>query len=72
MGDWFDLLADAFRLPRAPRLPREEIKARVPAMQWSFMAESRRLDNTRMKRELRLRLAYPTVHGLVAAAAGGG
>jgi len=36
-------------------------------MQWSFMAESRRLDNARMKRELRLRLRYPTVReGLIA------
>ena len=30
-------------------------------MQLSFMGESRRMDNTRMKRELRLRLRYPTV-----------
>ncbi|MEY3626961.1 MAG: hypothetical protein RL163_1460, partial [Pseudomonadota bacterium] len=27
----------------------------------SFMSESRRLDNTRMRRELRVRLRYPTV-----------
>ena len=26
----------------------------------SFMGESRRLDNQRLKRELRLRLRYPT------------
>jgi hypothetical protein len=32
----------------------------------SFMSESRRLDNQRMKRELRLALGYPTVReGLV-------
>ena len=61
MGEWFDLLADVFSLPRAPRLPREEVRHAVPAMQWSFMSESRRLDNTRMKQELRLRLRYPTV-----------
>ena len=30
-------------------------------MQLSFMGESRRLDNRRLKRELRLRLRYPTV-----------
>ena len=70
MGDWFDLLADRFALPRAPRLPREEVKRGVPAMQWSFMSESRRLDNTRMKRELRLRLRYPTVVAGIAAAQG--
>ncbi len=70
MGEWFDLLADRFGLPRAPRLPREEVRRRVPAMQWSFMSESRRLDNTRMKRELRLRLRYPTVAAGIAAAQG--
>jgi nucleoside-diphosphate-sugar epimerase len=70
MGEWFDALADAFALPRPPRLPREEVRRIMPPLQWSFMAESRRLDNTRMKRELRLRLRYPTVAtGILAAAA---
>ena len=70
MGEWFDVLADAFSLPRAPRLPREEVRRIVPPLQWSFMNESRRLDNTRMKRELRLRLRYPTVAtGILAATA---
>ena len=68
MGEWFDALADAFALPRAPRLPREEVRRAVPPMQWSFMSESRRLDNTRMKRELGLRLLYPTVTAGISAA----
>ena len=68
MGEWFDLLADRFSLPRAPRLPREEVRRTVPPLQWSFMNESRRLDNTRMKRELRLRLHYPNVSAGIAAA----
>ncbi|MDA8256025.1 MAG: NAD-dependent epimerase/dehydratase family protein [Betaproteobacteria bacterium] len=68
MGEWFDALADAFALPRAPRLPREEVRRIVPPLQWSFMSESRRLDNTRMKQELRLRLHYPTVAAGIAAA----
>jgi hypothetical protein len=33
----------------------------------SFLGESRRLDNTRMKRELRLALRYPTVEAALAA-----
>lgn len=61
MGEWFDLLADSFALPRAPRLPREAIQQSVSPLQWSFMSESRQLDNTRMKRELGLRLRYPNV-----------
>lgn len=61
MGDWFDRLADAFGLPRPPRASRTEIKARLSPLLLSFMSESRRLDNTRMKRELKLKLRYPTV-----------
>ena len=60
MGEHFDAVADAFGLPRAPRLSREALRAAVSEMQWSFMSESRRLDNTRLKRELRVRLKYPT------------
>ena len=33
----------------------------------SFMSESRRLANARMKRELRVRLAYPTPQAMLAA-----
>ncbi|MEJ1959916.1 MAG: SDR family oxidoreductase [Nitrosomonadales bacterium] len=61
MGNYFDSVADAFRLPRPPRLPREEVKSIVSPMLWSFMNESRRLTNDRMKKELKVRLRYPTV-----------
>jgi nucleoside-diphosphate-sugar epimerase len=60
MGDWFDAVADAFRLPRPPRVSWDEAEARVAPMLLSFMSESRRLSNARMKRELRVRLRYPT------------
>lgn len=68
MGEWFDKLADAFGLPRAPRLPRAEAEKMLSPMQLSFMGESRRLDNTRLKRELLSRLRYPTVDAGIAAA----
>ncbi|MDI3515251.1 MAG: hypothetical protein PWP40_2480 [Rhodocyclaceae bacterium] len=69
MGDYFDAVADAFALPRPPRLSRAEIATRLSPLTLSFMGESRRLDNRRLKRELRLRLRYPTVaDGLRAAA----
>lgn len=61
MGEWFDLLADNFNLPRAPRLPRAAVEQQVSPLQWSFMRESRQLDNRRMKHELGLRLRYPNV-----------
>jgi nucleoside-diphosphate-sugar epimerase len=62
MGDYFDLAADLYGLPRPPRVTRDEARQQLPASQLSFMSESRRLDNTRLKRELRVRLAHPTVH----------
>ena len=61
MGDYFDLAADLYGLPRPPRLARDAARAELPLSMLSFMGESRRLDNTRLKRELRLALRYPTV-----------
>jgi nucleoside-diphosphate-sugar epimerase len=69
MGGWFDSVADAFRLPRPPRVSWEEAEQRIAPLLLSFMSESRRLVNTRMKRELRVRLAYPTPQVLLAAVA---
>lgn len=68
MGDWFDLLADAFALPRSPRLAKAEALAALSPVQLSFMGESRRIGNTRLKNELGVRLRYPTVAVGVAAA----
>ena len=61
MGDYFDAVADAHKLPHAPRLPRLEVKHTVSPMLWSFMNESRKLTNARMKQELKVTLRYPTV-----------
>ena len=61
MGEYFDTVADAFGLPHPPRLPRAELATQVSPMLLSFMSESRRLKNDRMKQELGVRLRYPTV-----------
>lgn len=61
MGDYFDAVADAFGLPRPPRLARAALREAVSPMLLSFMSESRRLDDTRLRRELRVRLAHPDV-----------
>jgi nucleoside-diphosphate-sugar epimerase len=68
MGDYYDLVADTFGLPRPPRLNRAACAQRLGAMTMSFMAESRRLINTRMTSELRVRLRYPHVQDGLAAA----
>ncbi len=61
MGDYFDLAADLYQLPRPPRVARDGAQQQLPVMLLSFMSESRRLENVRLKQELGLRLRYPTV-----------
>ena len=61
MGAYFDLAADLYGLPRPSRVSWEEAQAQLPSTLLSFMGESRRLHTRRLARELRLRLAYPTV-----------
>lgn len=61
MGDYFDLAADLYGLARPPRFSRAEACAQLSPMQLSFMGESRRLVNSRVKYELGLRLRYPHV-----------
>jgi nucleoside-diphosphate-sugar epimerase len=66
MADYFDAVADALGLARPPRVSREEMKSlaaqgAVHPMMMGFLAESRRVKSTRVVRELRIRLRYPTV-----------
>jgi len=61
MGEYFDVVADAFQLARPPRVSRTELTSQVSPMLLSFMSESRRLSNDRMQYELGVRLRYPTV-----------
>ena len=62
MGDYFDVAADLYGLPRPQRIAREGAAEQLPLVLLSFMNESRRMRNQRMKDELGLRLRYPTVH----------
>lgn len=61
MGDYFDLVAAYAGLPRPPRISAEAAAKTVDATRFSFMRESRCLDNRRGKRELRWQLKYPDV-----------
>jgi nucleoside-diphosphate-sugar epimerase len=60
MGDYMTAAAALYGLPAPPRLSRTEVAKVLSPMQMSFLEESRRLDNRRMKQELRLRLRYPS------------
>ncbi|MCC6922324.1 MAG: SDR family oxidoreductase [Nitrosomonas sp.] len=61
MGDYFDLVADHFNLSRPPRISRDQATGRISPGMLSFMNESRRISNRRMKKELHVTLRYPTV-----------
>lgn len=65
VGDWYDMLADTLGYPRLTRLPREQVRQLVSPGLWSFMAESRRLSNKRLLRELPGCLRYPSVDVLL-------
>ena len=60
MGDYFDMAAALYNLPRPPRLPLHTAQQALPLQLLSFMQESRRMRNTRIKRELRWQPHYPT------------
>lgn len=61
MGDYFDAVADACDLPRPPRVTWPVARARLSPELLSFMGESRRLSGARLRKELGVRLRYPTV-----------
>lgn len=61
MSEWFDLLAERAGLARPPRVARAAAGASISAEMLSYMSESRRLANGKLKRELGVRLRYPTV-----------
>ena len=61
LGDYLDQVADRLGLPRPPRHSRAELTRTLSEVRMSFMRESRRLDSRRLKRELRVRLQWPTV-----------
>ena len=65
MGDWFDSCADAFDLPRPPRVTRAAADGLLSEALLSFLRESRRLSNRRARGELRFRYLYPDSHALL-------
>ena len=68
MGDYFDQVAQAFDLPAPPRLARDKLASVVGPQMLSFMNESRRLINQRVKAELGFRFDYPTTASGITAA----
>lgn len=65
LATWLDAVAEALHLPRPARIAWEEAEQRIAPQLLSYMSESRRLANERMKRELRVQLAYPEPYALL-------
>jgi nucleoside-diphosphate-sugar epimerase len=65
MADWFDSCADAFNLPRPPRVERAQAEQVLSEALLSFLRESRRLSNARTARELRMKYRYPASDDLL-------
>ena len=61
MGEYFDLVADKYNLPHPPRISRSKASGHITPGMLSYLDESRRLNNLRMKYELRVQLNHPTV-----------
>ena len=59
MRDYFDRVADLFGLPRAPLVTLDAAEGVLSAGLRSYLGESRRLDNSKMLRDLAVRLRYP-------------
>lgn len=66
MGEFLDSIADAFGIQHVPRISRDEAQRTLPEPLLSFMNESRRLVNQRLKHELKVKLQYPTVADWIA------
>jgi nucleoside-diphosphate-sugar epimerase len=59
MTDYFFRVADAAGLPRPPVLSLKEAAGTLSPGMMSYMRESRRLSNRRMREELGVTLRYP-------------
>ncbi|MFA5241800.1 MAG: SDR family oxidoreductase [Sulfuricella sp.] len=61
MADYFDLVADHCRIDRPRRISWQEAQQEISPGMLSYMQESRRILNRRIKVELKVKLEYPGV-----------
>ncbi|MDX1764559.1 MAG: SDR family oxidoreductase [bacterium] len=59
MTDYFYRVADFLGLPKPPAISMEAARERLSPGMLSYLMESRRLDNRRMREELGIQLVYP-------------
>jgi nucleoside-diphosphate-sugar epimerase len=61
MTSYFNAAADALGMPRQPQVTLEEARQAMSPLMFSYVSESRVVDNTRMMERLGIRLRYPTL-----------
>lgn len=67
MTDWFNRVADAVGLPRPPQITLAQARTQLSDGMQSYLAESKRLDNRRMREELGVEPLFPDLaRGLAA------
>lgn len=67
MTDYFFRVAAAAGLPRPPVVTRAEAQQQLSAGMLSFLNDSRRMDNSKLRRELGIELRYPDLDAGLAA-----
>jgi nucleoside-diphosphate-sugar epimerase len=65
VGDFYGSLAQHHHLPRPSFLPFHELEKILDPLNLSFLQESRRIHNQRIKRELHLNWRYPSVNSFL-------
>ena len=61
MTDWFNKVADFLKLPRPPQVSMQEAEQVMTAGMLSYLKESRRIDNGKVRKELNIKLKYETI-----------
>jgi nucleoside-diphosphate-sugar epimerase len=71
MTDFFFSVADITGLPRPPVVDKQEATAALSAEMRSYLAESKRIDNTRMREHLEVDVRYPDLASGLSVLVGG-
>ena len=61
MTEYFNTIADFCNLPSPPLVDWDEAEKTISQGMLSYLKESRRMDNTKMMTELKIKLRYPTL-----------
>ncbi|MCP4010690.1 MAG: NAD-dependent epimerase/dehydratase family protein [Proteobacteria bacterium] len=61
MTEYFFAVADYAGLPRPPEISLQQARQSLSPGMLSYLAESRRIDNSKMKKLLNIKLKYPTL-----------